>query len=46
MGSIYIMTNPSFEQYVKKRLDELNHSTAVLFAFRIYATYDTEKKSP
>jgi plastocyanin len=52
MGSIYIMTNPSFKEYVKigyaadaqKRLDELNRSTAVPFAFRIYATYDTDQR--
>lgn len=48
MGVIYILTNPSFEEYVKigyandvqKRLNELNSSTAVPFAFRIYATYE------
>jgi plastocyanin len=51
-GVIYIMINPSFEEYVKigyaadvnKRLDELNRSSAVPFAFRIYATYETEEK--
>lgn len=49
-GVIYILTNPSFPQYVKigyatdvkQRLDELNRSTAVPFAFRIYATYETD----
>ncbi|MBQ7523600.1 MAG: GIY-YIG nuclease family protein [Oscillospiraceae bacterium] len=49
-GYIYIMTNPSFEEYVKigyatnvqQRLDELNRSTAVPFAFRIYATYEVD----
>ena len=48
MGFIYILTNPSFPQYVKigyatdvnQRLDELNRSTAVPFAFRVYATYE------
>lgn len=48
MGVIYILTNPSFEEYVKigyakdvqKRLNELNSSSAVPFAFRIYATYE------
>lgn len=48
MGFIYVFTNPSFEEYVKigyaqdvkKRLAELNRSTAVPFAFRIYATYE------
>lgn len=49
MGKIYIMTNPSFPQYVKigyssnvsRRLKELNRSTAVPYAFRVYATYET-----
>ncbi len=49
-GCIYIFTNPSFPQYVKigyaadvkQRLDELNRSTAVPFAFRIYATYEVD----
>ena len=49
-GYIYIMTNPSFKEYVKigyatdvkQRLDELNRSTAVPFAFRIYATYEVD----
>ena len=49
-GVIYIFTNPSFPQYVKigyatdvkQRLDELNRSTAVPFAFRIYATYEVD----
>ena len=52
MGYIYIFTNPSFPQYVKigyakdvrKRLDELNRSTAVPFAFRIYATYEVDSE--
>ena len=51
-GVIYILTNPSFPQYVKigyatdvkQRLDELNRSTAVPFAFRIYATYEVEER--
>ena len=50
MGFIYILTNPSFPQYVKigyatdvkQRLDELNRSTAVPFAFRVYATYEVD----
>lgn len=49
-GYIYILTNPSFPQYVKigyatdvkQRLDELNRSTAVPFAFRVYATYEVD----
>lgn len=52
MGYIYILTNPSFEEYVKigyatdvkQRLNELNRSTAVPFAFRIYATYEVDSK--
>ena len=50
MGYIYILTNPSFPEYVKigyatdvkQRLDELNRSTAVPFAFRVYATYEVD----
>lgn len=50
MGFIYILTNPSFPQYVKigyaadvrQRLDELNRSSAVPFAFRVYATYEVD----
>ncbi len=49
-GVIYILTNPSFPQYVKigyatdvkQRPDELNRSTAVPFAFRVYATYEVD----
>lgn len=49
-GVIYILTNPSFPQFVKigyatdveQRLYELNRSTAVPFAFRIYATYEVD----
>ena len=49
-GVIYILTNPSFPEYVKigyatdvkQRLDELNRSTAVPFAFRVYATYEVD----
>lgn len=49
-GFIYILTNPSFPEYVKigyannveQRLEELNRSTAVPFAFRIYATYEVD----
>lgn len=50
VGFIYILTNPSFPQYVKigyateikQRLDELNRSSAVPFAFRVYATYEVD----
>lgn len=49
-GYIYILTNPSFPQYgklgyatdVKQRPAELNRSTAVPFAFRVYATYEVD----
>lgn len=49
-GYIYIFTNPSFPEYVKigyatdvkQRLEELNRSTAVPFAFRVYATYQVD----
>ena len=44
---IYILTNPSFPEYVKvgyaddidKRLQQLNRSECVPFAFRVFATY-------
>lgn len=49
-GVIYILTNPSFKEYVKigyatdieKRLRQLNRSETIPFAFRVYATYDVE----
>ena len=49
-GYIYILPNPSFPQYgklgyatdVKQRPAELNRSTAVPFAFRVYATYEVD----
>ena len=49
-GVVYILTNPSFPQYVKigyatdieKRLKTLNRSETIPFAFRVYATYDVE----
>ena len=49
-GYIYILTTPSFPQYVKigyatdvkQRLAELDRSTAVPFAFRVYATYEVD----
>lgn len=51
-GFIYILTNPSFPQYVKigytknleERLKEFNNSTCIPFAFRIYAYYETSEK--
>lgn len=47
-GVIYILTNPSFPEYVKigyatdieRRLRELNRSECIPFAFRVYATYE------
>ena len=47
-GVIYVLTNPSFPDYVKigyasdieKRLKQLNRSETIPFAFRVYATYD------
>ena len=44
------MTNPSFENYIEigyatnieKRLEELNRSECIPFAFRVYATYEVE----
>ncbi len=49
-GVIYILTNPSFSEYVKigyatdieKRLKHLNRSETIPYAFRVYATYDVE----
>lgn len=51
-GYIYILTNPSFEAYVKigyatdvqKRLDQLNHSECIPFAFRVYAIYEVNSR--
>lgn len=51
-GCIYILTNPSFPDYVKigyasnieRRLGELNRSECIPYAFRVYATYEVEEK--
>lgn len=51
-GVIYILTNPSFPEYVKigyaddmeRRLKELNRSECMPFAFRVYATYEVPKR--
>ena len=44
-GVIYILTNPSFPEYVKiGYADDLNASSAVPFAFRPYAIYDVYHK--
>lgn len=48
-GVIYILTNPSFPEYVKigyaddleKRLNKLNRSECIPYAFRVYAKYET-----
>ncbi len=47
-GLIYILTNPSFEQYIKigyttdlgKRINDLSSRTAVPYSFQPYATWD------
>ena len=51
-GVIYILTNPSFKEYVKigyaddidRRLKELNRSECIPFAFRVYATYEVNSR--
>ena len=51
-GVIYILTNPSFPEYVKigyannltTRLKQLNKSETIPFAFRAYATYDVDHR--
>lgn len=51
-GVIYILTNPSFPEYVKigyaddidKRLKHLNRSECTPFAFRVYATYEVNSR--
>ena len=51
-GYIYILTNPSFKEYVKigyaddvqKRLKQLNRSECIPFAFRVYATYEVNSR--
>ena len=51
-GVIYILTNPSFPDYVKigyaddmeKRLAQLNRSECTPFAFRVYATYEVNTR--
>lgn len=52
IGVIYILTNPSFPEYVKigyaddieKRLRNLNRSECVPFAFRLYAYYEVSTR--
>lgn len=51
-GGIYILTNPSFPDYVKigyaddieRRLQQLNRSECIPFAFRVYATYEVSSR--
>lgn len=51
-GVIYILTNPSFPQFVKigyadnlkRRMGELNASAALPYAFRAYAVYETDER--
>lgn len=51
-GVIYILTNPSFPEYVKigyaddmnKRLKQLNKSECIPFAFRVYAIYEVSSR--
>lgn len=51
-GVIYILTNPSFPEFVKigyaddidRRLTELNRTECTPFAFRVYATYAVQTR--
>lgn len=51
-GYIYILTNPSFKEYVKigyahdveKRIQQLNRSETIPFAFRAYAKYEVNSE--
>lgn len=51
-GVVYILTNPSFPEYVKigyaddisKRLKELNRSECIPYAFRVYAVYEVDER--
>ena len=51
-GYIYILTNPSFPDYIKigyaknveTRLQQLNRSECIPYAFRVYATYEVEEE--
>ena len=51
-GVIYILTNPSFPEFVKigyaddidRRLAELNRTECTPFAFRVYATYAVQTR--
>lgn len=51
-GVVYILTNPSFPEYVKigyaddvrERVNQLNRSECTPFAFRVYATYEVSER--
>ncbi len=51
-GVIYVLTNPSFPEYVKigyadnleKRLKEFNNSACLPFAFRVYCIYEVNER--
>ena len=51
-GVVYILTNPSFPEYVKigyaddvrERVNQLNRSECTPFAFRVYATYEVNAR--
>lgn len=51
-GVIYILTNPSFPEYVKigyaddieRRLRQLNRSETIPYAFRVYAVYEVDNR--
>lgn len=51
-GVIYVLTNPSFPEYVKigyadnleRRLKEFNNSSCLPFAFRVHCIYDVEDR--
>lgn len=51
-GVIYVLTNPSFPEYVKivyaddleKRLKQFNNSACLPFAFRVYCVYEVEDR--
>lgn len=52
IGEIYILTNPSFPQYVKigyandvqQRVNTLNKNPGLPYSFRIFATYDVDER--
>ena len=51
-GYIYILTNPSFPDYVKigyaddvdKRVQQLNNTECTPYAFHVYATYEVDSR--